>query len=68
MSGTSDKIEGKANQVAGDIKQGIGKAVGSEKLRAQGKAQELKGKGQEAIGQAKTAIKDAVKDADKRTR
>ena len=43
MSGNTDKAAGLANKAAGKIKQGVGKAVGSEKLQGDGAAQELKG-------------------------
>ena len=43
MSGTSDKAAGVANEAAGKVKQGVGSAVGSDKLKADGAAQEAKG-------------------------
>lgn len=58
MSGTTDKIKGLANEAAGKAKQGIGNAVGSEKLRQEGAAQELKGDAQKLAGDTKNAIKD----------
>jgi len=63
MSGTTDKIKGVANEVAGNVKQGVGKMVGSEKLEAEGKLQELKGEAQKAKGDVKNAVKDAVNKA-----
>lgn len=60
MSGTTDKIKGLANEAAGKAKQGIGNAVGSEKLRQEGAAQELKGDAQKLKGDAKNAIKDGA--------
>ncbi len=60
MSSTTDKIKGVANEVAGSVKEGVGKAVGSDKLRAEGAAQELKGKAQKAVGDAKDTWKDAA--------
>ena len=60
MSSTTDKIKGLANEAAGHVKQGVGKAVGSEKLQAEGVAQELKGHTQKAVGDAKDAVKNAV--------
>lgn len=66
MSSTSDKIKGYANEAAGKLKQGVGKAVGSDRLRAKGAAQKMKGEAQRALGQAKGAVKDAAdKVADK---
>ncbi len=60
MSSTSDKINGLANEAAGNIKQGVGKATGNEKLQAEGKAQELKGEAQKTVGDAKQGVKDAA--------
>lgn len=60
MGSTSDKISGLANEAAGNVKQGVGKMVGNERLEAEGKAQEIKGEGQQAIGKAKDAIKDTA--------
>ena len=57
---TTDKIKGVANEAAGSVKEGVGKAVGSDKLRAEGAAQELKGHAQKAVGDAKDAVKTAV--------
>ncbi|MFG5121709.1 CsbD family protein [Methylorubrum sp. POS3] len=53
MSSTTDKIKGLANEAAGNIKQGVGKATGNENLQAEGKAQELKGEAQKAKGDVK---------------
>ena len=60
MGSTSDKVSGLANQAAGKIKKGVGKATGDAKLETEGAAQDAKGKVQKGIGDAKGAIKDAV--------
>jgi len=59
MSGTGDKIKGYANEAVGNVKQGVGKLVGSDKMRAEGAAQEVKGEAQQAIGSVKNAASDA---------
>ena len=59
MSGTTDKIKGMANEAAGNVKQGIGKATGNDKMRAEGLAQEAKGEAQQAMGDVKNKVKDA---------
>jgi len=51
MGSTSDKISGVANEAIGNAKQGIGKAVGNDRLQVEGKVQEIKGEGQQAIWQ-----------------
>jgi uncharacterized protein YjbJ (UPF0337 family) len=66
MGSTTDKIKGYANEAVGNVKQGVGKIVGSEKLQAEGAVQELKGEAQVAVGTTKEAVKDgANKVADK---
>ncbi|MCX5577043.1 CsbD family protein [Kaistia terrae] len=60
MSSTSDKIKGLANEAVGNVKQGIGKATDNDRLRAEGKAQEIKGEAQQAVGKAKDAVKNVV--------
>ncbi|HMO31299.1 CsbD family protein [Enterovirga sp.] len=60
MSGTTDKIKGMANEAAGNVKQGLGKLTGDERLRAEGLAQEAKGDAQQAVGDLKNKIKDAA--------
>ena len=49
-----------ANEAVGKIKQGIGKAVGSDKLQGEGVAQEAKGDAQKLKGDAKNAVKDGA--------
>ena len=52
-----DRIIGSAKVVKGNIKEAAGKAVGDTKLEAQGKADKIEGKVQNAVG----GIKDALK-------
>jgi uncharacterized protein YjbJ (UPF0337 family) len=63
MGSTADKVKGAANEAAGKVKQGVGEAVGSDRLQGEGVIQEVKGKGQQALGDAKEATKDAVNKA-----
>jgi uncharacterized protein YjbJ (UPF0337 family) len=60
MGSTADKASGLANEAAGKAKQGIGNVVGSDKLKSEGAAQELKGDVQKATGDAKAAVKDTA--------
>ena len=60
MGSTTDKIKGNANEAIGKAKQGIGEATGSERLKGEGVVQEVKGKGQKAVGDVKDAAKDAI--------
>ena len=63
MSSTTDKIKGVANEAAGNVKQAVGKAVGNDRLRAEGLAQEVKGEAQQTVGKAKDAVKKLVDNA-----
>lgn len=60
MGSTEDKIKGLANEAAGNIKQGVGKAVGNEQMQVEGAVQEKKGEAQQAVGRAKDAVKDVI--------
>ena len=60
MGSTADKIKGNANEAMGKAKQGIGEATGSERLQGEGAVQEVKGKGQKAMGDTKDAAKEAI--------
>jgi len=52
-----DRISGSAKVVKGNVKEAVGKAVGDSKLEAQGKADKIEGKVQNAVG----GIKDTLK-------
>jgi uncharacterized protein YjbJ (UPF0337 family) len=57
-----DRIEGAAKNIGGQIKEGLGKLTGDEKLKAEGRADRVEGKVQNAVG----GVKDSLRDADKR--
>lgn len=58
-------IKGKVNVVAGKVKQGVGEAVGNNKLANEGAAQQMKGHAQETWGTVKEAVADHKADRDK---
>ena len=60
MSSTTDKLKGMADQAAGAVKQGVGKAVGNPKLEAEGAIQKSAGKAEEAFGKAKDGVKKII--------
>ena len=60
LGSTTGKIKGHANKAVGKVKQGVGQAVGNDRLRAKGAEQAAKGDVQKTIGKAKVAIKDAT--------
>jgi uncharacterized protein YjbJ (UPF0337 family) len=52
-----DRIVGSAKQVKGAVKRVVGIAVGDTKLASEGKADEIEGKVQNAIGGLKDTLK-----------
>jgi uncharacterized protein YjbJ (UPF0337 family) len=60
MGSTGDKISGLANEAVGNLKQAAGKVTGNERLQADGKAQEVKGETQQAVGDAKSSVKSGA--------
>ena len=63
MGSTSDKVSGVANEAIGNVKQGLGKVIGSEKIQAEGLVQEAKGDAQKTMGETKAGVKDAANTA-----
>ncbi len=63
MGATTDKVKGATNEAIGKAKQGIGEAVGSDKLQGEGAIQETKGHAQKAVGDAKQGVKDVANKA-----
>ncbi|MGA8754829.1 MAG: CsbD family protein [Stellaceae bacterium] len=53
-----DRIAGAAKEIKGSIKQTIGKVTGDAKLQADGKADKVEGKVQNAVGGLKDALKE----------
>ena len=56
-----DRIEGSAKQAKGALKEAAGKVTGDSKLKAEGAADKLAGKVQNAVGGAKDAIRDSAR-------
>lgn len=50
---TEDKIKGEATKLKGDVKEGIGKLVGNEKLQAEGIADQAAGTVEKKVGDVK---------------
>ena len=56
-----ERIKGMAQQGKGAMKEGAGKALGDEKMKAEGKMDKMEGKVRNAIGGMKDAMRDAGK-------
>jgi uncharacterized protein YjbJ (UPF0337 family) len=54
---TEDKAAGKATEVKGKVKEGLGKATGDEELEAEGEVDQAKGD----LKQTAEKVKDAFK-------
>ena len=52
-SSTNDKVEGTARNIAGTVKEAVGKATGNDRLKAEGKADQAEGRTQKKIGEIK---------------
>jgi uncharacterized protein YjbJ (UPF0337 family) len=57
-----DRIKGAAKQVSGSIKEAVGKITGDTKTQSEGAADKVAGKGQNAVGGAKDAVRSTLKD------
>lgn len=55
-----DRIEGKLEDVKGRVKRQVGEWTGDEKTQAEGAADQVKGKIQNAWGKVKDAGRDAL--------
>lgn len=53
-----DRIEGAAKTLGGKAKEAAGKVTGDEKLKAEGRADQLEGKVQNTVGGIKDSLKD----------
>ena len=53
-----DRIEGAAKNIGGKIKEGVGKVTGDEKLKAEGRADQVEGKVQNTVGGIKDTLRD----------
>jgi len=57
-----DEAQGKADQLKGSIKKGVGDLSNDENLRNEGEADEAAGKVEEGFGKGRRKIGEAVKD------
>ena len=62
MGGLGDKLEGKAEEVKGDVKEKVGDATDNRSLQAEGVGDQASGEAKQAIGEAKDALNDVDDD------
>ena len=53
----NDRIKGSAKNLGGKIKEAIGKVTGDKKIEVEGKADQVQGKAQNAIGGLKDTLR-----------
>jgi uncharacterized protein YjbJ (UPF0337 family) len=58
--GGSEKAEARTDVATGKIKEGVGDAVGNERLQAEGRGDQAEGHAREAKEKAKDAVKDIL--------
>ena len=58
---SKEGIEGATQKGVGAIKQAAGKAIGNERLQAEGLADRAAGSAKEAVGKARDAVHKAAK-------
>lgn len=56
-----DQVKGTAKDIAGKVQSETGKLIGNKEMEAKGLKNEVVGKAQKGLGDAKEAVKDAVK-------
>ena len=52
-----DRAKGAARDLGGKVKEGLGKLTGDRQLESEGNLDQAKGKGQQALGDLKDALK-----------
>jgi len=56
-----DQTAGRMDQAKGKIKEGVGKLMGNERMKAEGQAAQAKGKVQSTWGDTREDVKDETK-------
>jgi uncharacterized protein YjbJ (UPF0337 family) len=57
-----DELEGKAKEIKGRVKQGVGDLTDDEKLRDEGVADEAEGEVQETYGKGRRKLGEAIEE------
>jgi uncharacterized protein YjbJ (UPF0337 family) len=59
-----DRVKGSAQNMKGKVKEAAGKAMGDEKMKQEGRADQVAGKVRNAVG----GVKDAIREGTRETR
>jgi uncharacterized protein YjbJ (UPF0337 family) len=57
----TDTLTGSTNDLGGKLKEGLGSTFGDKSLEAEGKSDQLTGKAQKAIGDARDVVEDTIR-------
>ncbi len=57
----TDTLSGSATDLGGKVKEGLGAALGDKQLQGEGKAEQLSGTAQRALGDAKDAVEETIR-------
>lgn len=64
--GNEQQNEGKLEQARGNIKEGVGDAIGDEKMEREGQWDQAKGNVREGVGDVREGAEDAADNMDKK--
>jgi uncharacterized protein YjbJ (UPF0337 family) len=56
-----DEAKGAAKDIKGSAKEGLGKAMGDDRMAAEGASERVEGKVQKGVGSLKDAARDVLK-------
>lgn len=62
MGANSERIKGKAEEIKGNIKKGIGDLIDNEQMEAEGEAERLKGQARQEAAKASERIKGTAEE------
>jgi uncharacterized protein YjbJ (UPF0337 family) len=60
MSNKSKRVEGKAEEIVGKVKRGVGSAIGNEQMEAEGIVKEKKGEAKQEAAKASERTKGKI--------
>jgi uncharacterized protein YjbJ (UPF0337 family) len=60
--GNEQQNEGRWDQAKGDIKEGVGDAIGNDQMKREGQWDQTKGQGKEAVGDVREGVDKAADD------
>lgn len=61
-SPSTERAEGKVQEIAGSLKKGVGRLIGNEQMEAEGKAKEMMGQAHQEKAKAGQRVKGAVEE------